>query len=225
MIQRSTAKPHSGKTSSHTAPLSPGTAPASLPTTKPRQEKQVAPGSALIHPGCHWDEPAGLGCHLHPRSRRGDHHRPQSGAGVGRLESLARVFCRRCRMAGLAELAEHVARRVRGSPRAGIPSPLGSQIFWDPQLFAKSLETLNSAHVVLRQRGAGPLEECVPLGSGFPPGMNPRGASPSQGPADGRGGGRWRGAAPGLGQSRRIPAHAGWMGWENPERPGGNDRE
>lgn len=216
VIQRSMAKPHSGKTSSHTAPLGPGTAPASLPTPKPRQEKQVAPGSALIHPDRHWDEPADLGCHLHLRSQRRDHHGPHSGAAVGRFKSCARLAACSIGCAGWRGPAEHMARRVRGLPRAGIPSFLGSPFFWDPQFFAKAVETLNSAHVVLWWWEVGPLEECVPLGSGFPLGMGPLGASPSQGPPDRRGGGCWREAAPGLGQSRPISPHAGWMGWENP---------
>lgn len=132
VIQRSMANPHSGKTSSHTAPLSPGTAPASLPTPKPRQEKQVAPGSALIHPDCHWDEPAVLGFHLHPRSWRRDHHGPHSGATLGRFKSCARLTacstgCTGWR--GSTEQVEHVARRVRGFPRAGIPNFLRSLIF------------------------------------------------------------------------------------------------
>lgn len=141
VIHRSMAKPHSGKTSPHTAPLSPGTAPASLPTPKPRQEKQVAPGSALIHPTSHWDEAADLGSHLHPRSRRKAHHGPDSGAGVGSPVPAVPP--------AVLDAVGHVARRERGLPRAGIPNFLRSSIFWDPQFFAKASETLNSAHVVL----------------------------------------------------------------------------
>lgn len=135
VIQRSVAKPHSGKTSSHTAPLSPGTAPASLPTPKPRQEKQVAPGSALIHPDCHCDRPADLGCHLHPRSRRRDHHRPPSGAGAGSPVPALPLFHRLSWMGGCTELVEHVAKRVRSLPGARIPSFLRSQIFWGSPIF------------------------------------------------------------------------------------------
>lgn len=141
VIQRSVAKPHSGKTSSHTAPLSPGTVPASLPTPKPRQEKQVAPGSALIRPDCHCDQPADLGCHLHPRSRRRDHPGPPSGAepsgaGAGSPVPALPLFHWLCWMVWIHQSWWSTWQRwVWGLPGAGIPNFLRSPIFWDAQFF------------------------------------------------------------------------------------------
>lgn len=221
------AKPHSGKTSSHTAPLSPGTAPVSLPTPKTRQEKQVAPGSALIRPDCHWDEPADLGCHLHLRSWRRDHHESHWEAGVGRFKSRARLpTCStgRAGCCGSTELVEHVARWLQGFPRAGIPNYLRSSISWHPQFFAKALETLNTAHVVLWWWEVGPLEECVPLGSEFPSGMGPLGASPFHGAQTGGEVGVSE-CQPGAGAERPHLTTSRLDGLGEPMRPGGNDRE